>query len=110
MSYYLRRRFCRSVLPDKPPEKYEHPRARTANIKPFNEWFCATVERLGCGYLALSDASGIPYSSLMSYKRQCSPKNWNQHLLSLGLEALGAGEYSLLRDKIRQVCNDKRRV
>lgn len=104
----MRRRFDRSLLPKEAPARMQR---YGGNIgSPFNRWFRARIAEAPTTNRLFADLIGEPYSTVMTWRYRCDPQNWGQCRIAEGLEKLGLGDYEALRDQIKRLCNDKRRV
>lgn len=104
----MRRRFNVDLLPTKPPEKMHR---YGSNIgSPFNRWFRTKTKEANVKNKAFAALIGEPYSTIMTWRYRCDPRVWGQCRIARGFEELGLGDYSDLRDQIKRLCRDKKRI
>lgn len=95
----MRRRFDQSILVTKPPAPLEIKRKTN-----FNYWFCNTLKKCNISNVEFSILSGIPYSTVMGWRKKNNPQFWRYRKIASAFCSLGLGSYQNIFNEIDKLC------
>jgi len=103
----MRRRFNADLCPKAPPAKMERLGSNMVGSR-FNQWFREKLTTAGINNKQFARLSKQPYSTIMTWRYSSDPQVWGQCRIAEALSDLGLGEYSEIREEIKDLVNGRR--